>query len=492
MTIARRAVSLRDLLAAHDSTGLTAHHVPAHSQVVRDIALVTDVDRILTVGPDSVVLLGEELALGGWLVSVALRYAWERRAVALIVSEQSFSETVVELARRFGIALFTTARGIDNTALALARELGALEAGVLSRLDALHSRVLRATTVQEVLGQLSHELGDGLVEVMVGGVALHSAGRRPEDGDEISVPLAPGRHGQELVAWVPKAQKELAVQALARACPSIRSLLLAREVDDLMEAAPLLSSVALTGIRARGTEDASDPRAASLHRWPPGTPLMAVVLRVVDDDGDTTARLAPVVTSQWRKAFPRMPLARIQAGWFAFVPVASTPGEVLASLRRLADSALRALGVAVGMSVDAEGTERARGLLRRAWLAARLAEPDGVVVDFQRMGLPLVGRLLPPTDATEVAETAFPALVGDPHAADIIAAALAYLDCAGSVTAAAERLGVHRNTMQSRLRRAGELGLRLDDPEQLLSTHLLLAALERGTTPEPRPSTTDH
>src|SRR3546814_19613528 len=98
------------------------------------------------------------------------------------------------------------------------------------------------------------------------------------------------------------------------------------------------------------------------------------------------------------------------------------------------------------------------------------------------MGLPLVGRLLPSADAAEMAETAFPALVGDPHAGEVVVAALAHLDCAGSVTAAADRLGIHRNTMQSRLRRAGHLGVRFADPEQLLPTHLLLAPLERAIT----------
>lgn len=485
MSATRRGVSLRDLLLAHDSVGLTAHHVPSSAQSVRDIVLITHVDQILEVGPDSVVLLGEELALGGWVVSVALRYAWERRAVALVVSEQSFSESVIELARRFGVALFTTAVGIDRTALTLARELGALEAGILSRLDALHSRVSRATTIPEVLREISQEVGDAHVQVLVEGIELVSHGERPPDPVTIRLVLT-GRRGPELVAAVPLPQQAFAEQALARAGMTLRALLLTQELDDLVAAAPLLSFAALTGLHEGSAVDTARPDQAALRRWPTGTPLAAVVLRVVEGDIDHRAdRIAPVVNSRWREAFPRVPLARMHAGWFALVPLAHPSAEVDGALQQLADTGLGALGTAVGVALDPDGTERVSNLLRRAGLAARLAEPGGPIIDFRRFGLPLVRRLLPAEDAIDLARTAYPRLLADPNAADIIATVVAYLDSAGSATAAAELLGVHRNTLQLRLRRAAALGLHLDRPGELLSTHLLLAALDLVSLPPP-------
>ena len=491
MSAMRRGVSMRDLLVAHDSAGLTGHHIPSSAQSVRDISLITRVEQILEVGPDSIVLLAEELALGGWVVSVALRYAWERRAVALIVSEQSFSESVIELARRFGVALFTTSDGIDRTALTLARELGALEAGILSRLDALHSRVLRAASIPEVLSEISQELGDAVVQLVVDGIVLESHGTRPADPVVARLVLSArdrghrgqeGGHGPELVAEVAPVQQAFADQALARASMTVRALLLQQELDDLVGAAPLLSFAALSGLREDGAFDDSRSEQPALRRLPSGTSVAAVVLRVADVDQRST-RIAPVVTSRWRETFPRVPLARLQSGWFALVPLADPEHELDDALQQLADSGLGDLGAAVGVAHDPQGTEQVTSLLRRAGLAARLAEPGGPVLDFRRFGLPLLRRLLPAEDALDLALTTYPALLADPQASEIIATVVSYLDCAGSVTAAAEHLGVHRNTVQLRMRHAATLGVTLSHPERLLSTHLLLSALDLRALP---------
>ncbi|TFV80929.1 PucR family transcriptional regulator [Microbacterium sp. dk485] len=447
---------------------------------MRDVTLVTDVDHILSVGPDSVVLLGEELALGGWVVSVALRYAWERRAVALIVSDQSVSETVTELARRFGVGLFTTAAGIDRTALALARELGALEAGVLTRLDALHSRILTVTTVADLLSLLSRELGSARVDLLVGGLVLSSAGEQPAGAAEMRLPVGPGASAQELAAWVPPAQNEVAVQALSRAAPTVRALLLEQEIHDLANAAPLLSFTALTGIEDRDLDELPATTTERLRRWPAESPLAVAVFRTREDNA---GRVGPLLSHSWRTMFPHVPLARTRSAWFGFVPLGDSSADVLAKLRDVSGVALSGLRVAVGVAADTAGGEEHALLLRRAWLAARLAEPDGEAVEFQAMGPAMIARLLPAEDAREMAEIAYPALVGDAHSAEIADAVLAYLDCAGSVAGAAERLGIHRNTMQARLRRAAELGVRLDDPDQMLATHLLLSAFARSPAP---------
>ncbi|MDR5701129.1 helix-turn-helix domain-containing protein [Agromyces aerolatus] len=524
MNADRRGVLLAELLAAFGSGALTAHHVPAHDQSVRDVVIISDVDRVLTVGPDTVVLLREELTLGGWVVSVALRYAWERRAVALIVPAQAFSETVVELARRFGVALFTTDQGIDHTALALARELGALEAGVLTRLDALHARVNRAATLGEVLDELSRELDGALVQLHVAGIPVAESGAAGDATGVTRVPLAPVQSpaqtqaqsqaqggDQQLVAIVDPAHQQLAHHALTRARATVRALLLAHELDGAARAAPLLSFAALTATRAQGIVDGevaeapvsqagADGRTSIEPPWPPGTPLLAVVLRVARGDaGPQADRIAPVLGERWRRQFRQMPLARTRTGWFAFIPLTPEDSTVLPELRELTRSAFGPLGVAVGVALDREPVTTPTRLLARAWFAARLAEPDGRVVDFRRLGTPLLQRLLPVEDARELAESTFPRLLADPHAAEVRAAVVAYLGHAGSVTAAAESLGVHRNTLQLRLRRAVELGVRLDEPDQQLSTHLLLAVLDQhattttATTPTPvtPPATTD-
>ena len=72
-------------------------------------------------------------------------------------------------------------------------------------------------------------------------------------------------------------------------------------------------------------------------------------------------------------------------------------------------------------------------------------------------------------------------LLADPQSDEIIAAVVGYLSSRGSISRAAETLGVHRNTVQARVRRAEELGLPLGEPDKLLSSFMMLAALQGGS-----------
>lgn len=483
----RRGVSLDDLLAA-DSASLTAHFVPPHEQFVSDVALVTEVEQILSVGPDAVVLLGQDFALGGWVVSVALRYAWERHAVALIVSDQLLSDSVVELARRFGVSLFTTARAIDRTAIALARSLGAREAGVLARLNVLHERVLRAGSLTETLQVVSHELGGGEVGVVIDGVVAQSVGRRRADAVDVRQRLVTTDAARELVAGVPRQEQEFTERALARAAASVHAFLLADELRELRRAAPLLSFAALVGL-----DDAPTPPDLGA-----GGPRAAVALRLVDGGADVATALAPVVGTRWHARFPRVPLARTDVGWVAVVPLRAGAAAAAELRARLSALELGALGIAIGLAAvtddETEGTDGSDAkaepgaradlstevLLRRARLAARVAPDTGTPLPFEKLTTALLRRLLAPAEAAEVARAAMPALFAEQNTEELIATVVTYLDCASSVSGAAERLGIHRNTLQLRLRRASELGVPLGDPERLLGIHLLFSVLERA------------
>lgn len=475
----RTGVNLQELLGAYRQGALTPHYLPSHAQVVRDIVLITNVDDIRTVEPDSMLLLGDELSLGGWIVSVALRYAWERHAVAVVVADASFSDTVVELARRFGVALLTTSRGIDQTALALAREFGALDAGVLRRLDTLHLRLAACTSIESALSELSRDLSGAFVSVTVMQLSLVEVGIAAPDAVELRVSLGDEQH--DLVARVSRAQQEFASLAMARARAIIRSVLLAQELDDILSAAPLLSFAMLTGKHARSQSGTLELSAKPPRWWRPGAPVLAVVI-LASGGEDLATRTAPLVHARWRRAFPQAPLVRMSSGWFALLPLSSSYEAAETAISHLARVELGALGLAVGVSRDHEddpdGDDRLKDLLRRAQLAARFADPRDGVVDFASMDEPLLRKLLHPTDASDLVDLIFPRLLVDPHAIELIRTIIAYLDCAGSMTAAAAVLGVHRNTIQLRLRHGAELGVQLDDPDRVLSTHLMLSALD--------------
>ena len=472
-----RRVHLDSLLSTLPSA-LTAQFVPAHELAVSDVALVTEVDQILSVGPGSVVLLGQDLAVGGWVVSVALRYAWERHAVALIVSDQLLSESVVGLARRFGVALFTTEGEADHMALALAlsRGLGALEAGMLARLNTLQERMARARTVAEVLEMLSHHLGGACIEVVINDEVAHYSGTARADAVKVRQPLSPGPSGRHLIASVPRQEQEFTEGALARAAAPVLSLLLSDELRDLRETAPLLSFAALVDL---DLEHAS----AQLALEPSGRPRAAIVLRLAQGNTDVVDALGPVVSARWHARFRRTPLARTALGWFAVVPLQDSPTSVEELSRRVSGLRLADLGVAVGIGADPIGEMGTDVLLRRARLAARVAGPADGALPFHRLAPAMLSRVLTQAEAGEIARAALPALFADPQADDLIAAVVAYLDCAGSVSTAADRLDLHRNTIQLRLRRAAELGVPLADPERLLGVHLVFAALVRGSNP---------
>ncbi|WP_449066264.1 helix-turn-helix domain-containing protein, partial [Planomonospora algeriensis] len=64
------------------------------------------------------------------------------------------------------------------------------------------------------------------------------------------------------------------------------------------------------------------------------------------------------------------------------------------------------------------------------------------------------------------------------HATHYAVTLRAWLEAQGDLTAAAERLGVHPNTVRNRLRRIGEITpLNLDDARQRLAMIISLAAL---------------
>ena len=67
---------------------------------ITEIALALQLDDLAGVRPNTLVVLSQEASRGEWMVSTAIRQAWERHAVALIVSERVCSDTAVMLAKR--------------------------------------------------------------------------------------------------------------------------------------------------------------------------------------------------------------------------------------------------------------------------------------------------------------------------------------------------------------------------------------------------------
>ena len=73
-----------------------------------------------------------------------------------------------------------------------------------------------------------------------------------------------------------------------------------------------------------------------------------------------------------------------------------------------------------------------------------------------------------------------------------LGAIVSFLDNRGSVTRSAQHLGVHRNTVQARLRPGWELGVRLDDPSRVFTIQIvhngLASSRPLSATAPPTPS----
>lgn len=516
-------VELRDLTDSRSLGDLAVLHRSETTVRVRDIALIADIEEITAVGPDTVIVLSDRAARGGWMLSAALRYAWERRASALIVPEASITETAVQLARRLDVSLLTSRRDPTRLALDVALQIGVARAGSAARIQALADRVARADTLSTVMGMISRELGGRPVRIESSGaitidVAEQAAETEPPLGEtpfvEVAVPIRARPDGPELLtASVREHEGDYAKQLLRAVVPSVRALLGESRLQAIRDSLPPITITALTGSPKAGLiEDPTRGALAAFERWPISGPYVAMCILAADRE-----RIGTAVHQIWQGHFPDVPLARIADGWLTFMPVRDEDAHarLVGKMRARFDS-VRGLGLRVGISRRHLRAEQTVDSVREAWLAARLADDgsgaaagsddagadasaapgetgssdasgadgSGLLV-FGEVPSRLLGRLLPADLAAQLAQVLLPELLADPAADEVIEAVVGYLASRGSVSGAARLLGVHRNTLQTRLRRAEELGVSLSDPEEVLPMHMLLAALA-GHPDQPR------
>lgn len=486
------AVELRDLTNARELDGLVVLHLVSERSPVRDLALLSDLEDIGAVGPDTMILLAPGEARGGWVISAALRYAWERRACAVIIPEQPFTTSVIELAKRLEVSLFSTRRDMTRLALDVAIQIGAARAESAVRVRSVVERLAAAGDPAQAVALLSAELDGARVWIESAGVRTFSAPsgqgleQVPTGGLPMTLvraPLSPrdGEH-ETVLTEVPAATAGFAEALLAGSAPSLRALLLELRLAATHASLPAVAITALTGSApVSGFDEPALGGSVSDASGLFEDAFLAVCL--LSDEPD---RLGALVHQLWHLAFPDSPLARFDGGWIGFLPAAD-PQRVREGLDRVRHGLVRTAGLplAGGASQVHRSPGTARHAVREAWLAARLADPASdapranAFVDFDRIPSRLVGRLVPLDLAGQLIEVLYPRLMADPAAEQIMDAVLAFLSERGSVSAAAARLGAHRNTVQTRLQKAEALGIPLSDPAEILPAHLLLAAVRR-------------
>jgi hypothetical protein len=478
-------------LLAHGSLrGTTPLYLTPASALIESVVLVSQLEAIQRVRPNTVVVLSAEMGSGGWLVSAALRHAWERRASAVVVAGSTYSSAVIGLAERLGITLLAAEGNPAGVALALAAEIGAALSVVDAELARFARAVAKDTTLSDVLKTISGELDGVGVSLEYDGIVLASAGIAPRDPAEVikvDVGTANAAAPSALTARVPASgvlNLRLVRSILEVAAPSVKAAWL---MGNSREAARAVPTAALAGLDqgpgSSGTVFEEDHRhLLSQLGWRRHERYTAVWFCRSGGMHAPGNDLTAVLRLLWRKVAARSPLAEVDGGWLALVPAAheAVVAQLELRLKARLQPALAELGLVAGLSRWAEEAPPLPSTIQEARLAAvsALSAGQGTVLGFAGLGVAAATTFVDRDAVALVAELTLPRLMASPDRDAIVAAVAAFLAHRGSVSVAAAALDVHRNTLQARLTRARELGVPLDNPSELLSVHLILGVLQ--------------
>ncbi|QOT19960.1 helix-turn-helix domain-containing protein (plasmid) [Paenarthrobacter sp. YJN-5] len=479
-----------DSLLAHGSlSGTTPLYLTGARALIESVVLVSQLEDIQRVRPNTVVVLSAEMGAGGWLASAALRHAWERRASAVIVAGSTYASGVVVLAERLDITLLATHGDPAGLALALSAEIGAALSVVDAKLARVAQAVAKETSVGEVVKTVSREL-DGIgISLEYGDIVVASAGTSQRTAvDVISVEVGTASSSSfnfALMAHMPSSGRSnpLMVRSILEvAVPAVKAALLFEDLVSADRAVPtaafgfLAQDFVASGAELLETQG----RLLAELGWRLDEPYVAVFFSSRRAEG-CGPELTAVLRLLWRKVAVRSPLAEVQDGWLAIVPAGRLEvGDQLENrIEVRLGAALFALNLTAGLSRWREEPTSLPLIVHEARLAAAAASP-GKVLGFARLGVSAAATFVDAKAIALVAELTLPRLMACDERDVIIAAVAAFLDHHGSVSLAAKSLNVHRNTLQARLHRARELGVPLDMPSELLSVHLILNVLRRS------------
>jgi hypothetical protein len=498
-------ISLGELLGVEPLASAEAVHLPDPSRRVEHVTLVETFDRLRRCTPHSLLVLHAEASTGGWSLAAALHLAWERNASAVIVRRAISGSSGISLAQRLSMALLVVDDDPVDVALELAGQVSAPYAARALRLSRCAERLAEQHTIRGVLGVLNSELSTVPVALSVGDVVI--AGRAAAvnhhaDTQHVTVEVSGSKDHTwaVLCAAVPAQAPGLVrqVEAILRlARPPLIAVWARTRLDSTSQAAYEQAAFELLRRSAddaqvgeppagptdpipRELNEADAPLWSSELGWRIDGGNRAVWLTPRQATGEPSAELTYLIRTAWQRGPSSGPLIAQGDGWISWE--SGKDAEATARLRR-AMSAFNTAALAHGIVLGVGRTHRGvSGLLRsmaEARLAAHLARQGdaGSIQWFDQASAPAVLAWLPVTDIAEVAELCLPDLMTARDRASLVDTVLALLDCGGSLSHASQRLGVHRNTVLSRVARARQLGLAFDDPAQRLALHVLCYAL---------------
>ncbi len=470
----------------------------------RDVVVAAD-EPALPAGDGALAVLTAEPPATPWQQDALIRRVRDRgyRALALPGAE-AFGAGSRYLADRLGLTLLDAD---DPMALAKASwELlegrDALTLGYVRRVA--QSIEYHADNLADLLRHLSASVGHGVALIDAEGVLLQSGGELPPAVhaaidfapwlDTVTVPEgaaasvhvdSPSRAGLRLAifgAGLGALQLSALAVAAEVAMPAVAARILIDEVAGVNDAA-VASGLLRDFLEERDSRDTELEQRMLERGW--RTTGYHLGFRVIGRTRVDTFQLLRLVTREL-SALPvdshAATSGRGVTGWLSFAapPPPDRVEEAVTALRELHAVARKAFNVATGVGTLESGSTGLVATIDAATDAARIAggrSATGWFVRIDALGLEqlLLSRTENDTFVPAAQSLLAPLTERGP---ELLETLTAYLDHESGIAATAEALGLHRNTVSTRIARAQELlGLDLTDPETRLAVHLACRAL---------------
>jgi hypothetical protein len=440
---------------------------------------------------------------------------WQQDALVRRVRDRGFSAIAVPAADSFGTGTRALATRLGFTLLHVDKPIRLAEAcwQLIEARDALTLGYVRkvaqsieyhAEGLFDLLRHLSSSVGHGIALIDTEGVLLEAGGQldpavhaaidfapwidltRTEAGNAASVRVdSKTREGLRL-AFFGTGIADQALNALAVAAevamPAVAARILIDEVDEVSDAS-VSSGVLRDFVDLRGTPDPDVERRMLERGWrTTGYHLgfrtvgrsrvdALQLLRFVKGALGTIAADSNATTS-----------GRGVSGWLTFSEPPSPPQieGFVAALRELHVAARLSFNVATGVGSLANGSAGLTSSLVEASDAAKIAvnrEGTGWFVRVDGLGLHQLMLAWTGNDTFVPAARSLLAPLNT-GGGELLETLAAYLDHESAVAPTAIELGLHRNTVASRVQRAQELlGVDMADPEVRLALQLACRAV---------------
>lgn len=530
------AITWGELLRSDAMRGVHISVTAGLDRAVQTVRIISEVEQVRSCHPGTVAVLEQPIAGAAWAVAIAVRYAWERNVRCVIAQvDPSAAATITRLAERLSVPVGFYDGDLPDLALQLSAIISAPVATRSLLVAACATRLAEQRTVSGILRVIEEQL-PGTQVALLGPRDSVIAGRPldlSEGGAVVRSPLEPldFRVGRQLVAVLTRSSVAWA-DTVASVLKIARAHIVACEASSQIKFAAQVQVQRWTLQQVLGRDGSSDTLATSAGAaeqdidtavwngarelgWQLDGMLVGAMILSADPDKKIDDSFDLALTASWPSRRSEARPVPLGTGWALWDQIPEPDIAELAddeNLRRLHAKTVRALAdrlqhhlsqlelgvdLVAGVGDPAPGPAGLGRTLKQALLAARAARSMGssAVATFGSLGARAFLAAADTPDLREVARNTLSALADAEDRDQLIITLVAYLENGGSTSRAAERLGVHRNTVTSRVDRIRRFGIPLDDPDRRLELHVacyLVAPQDAGhpLSPEVAPPAT--